>query len=187
MRNKRERITARTASRSLRAEIEDLEKRLGMSYMDDEVFEDIDDEVEVEDMAYMDDTDTGMDEMNWMDEDISVVEPDIIDEELLEEQVDGCGDFMASEVDPNGVEEQITQDYLDAVEEVAHGKELATAPSMGKVAPTKSTYVASLKRASARLDRVAGYLEGQGRKDLALRIDKIADAVDERINSMRRA
>ena len=179
MSNKRERITARTASRSLKAEIEDLEKRLGMSYMDDET----------EDMVYMDDLNDGVNDMSYMDEDVvvdTVVEPDIIDEGLLEEQVDGCGMF-ASEVDPNGVEEQITQDYLDAVEEVAHGKELATAPSMGKVAPTRSTYVANLKRASARLDRVAGYLEKQGREDLALRIDKIADAVDERINSMRRA
>ena len=42
-------------------------------------------------------------------------------------------------------------------------------------------YVARLKSASMRLDRVAGYLEQQGSKKLAFRIDQISDAIDARI------
>ena len=38
-----------------------------------------------------------------------------------------------------------------------------------------------MKKASERLDRVAEYLEKHGRRELAFRIDKIADALDSRI------
>jgi len=174
MRNTRVRTRKRSAAKSLRAEIEGLEQRLGMNYMDEDV-------VEVGDL------DDGAD---FMDDDIDVIDDSLLDEvepEIIEEVIeDGCGDFMSSEVDPSGVEEQITQDYLDAVEGVAHGTELTTAPSMVKVAPTRSKYASRLMKASARLDRVAQYLEENGRTDLALRIDRIADAVDERIKSSRR-
>jgi len=88
----------------------------------------------------------------------------------------------ASEVDPDGIEEQITQDRFTEVEKITHGTELTTGPSMGAVAPTRSEYVARLKSASVRLDKVAEYLEKHGRRELAFRIDKIADAIDEKIN-----
>jgi len=88
----------------------------------------------------------------------------------------------ASEVDPDGIEEQITQDRFTEVEKITHGTELTTGPSMGAVAPTRSEYVARLKSASVRLDKVAEYLERHGRRELAFRIDKIADAIDEKIN-----
>lgn len=87
----------------------------------------------------------------------------------------------ASEVDPNGIEEQITQDKFTEVEKITHGEELATGPSMGAVAPTKSEYVARLKSASVRLDKVADYLEKHGRRELAHRLDVIADEIDEKI------
>lgn len=87
----------------------------------------------------------------------------------------------ASEVDPSGVEEKITQDRFSEVERIQHGEELTTGPSMGAVAPTRSEYVTRMKSASARLDKVADYLEKHGRRELAFRIDKIADAIDVRI------
>jgi hypothetical protein len=87
----------------------------------------------------------------------------------------------ASEVDPSGIEEQITTDKFSEVERIQHGEELATGPSMGAVAPTRSEYVAKLRSASVRLDKVAEYLENNGRRALAYRVDKIADAIDARI------
>ena len=87
----------------------------------------------------------------------------------------------ASIVDPNGVEEDISQDYLHEVEDLEHGTELATGDSALDVAPTE--FVARMKNASARLDAVADYLEKTGRTAMALRIDKIADAIDSRIAS----
>ena len=85
----------------------------------------------------------------------------------------------ASEVDPNGVEEEITQKRFTEVEDLEHGTELATEPTTLDAAPTE--FVARLKSASARLDTVASYLEKTGRKAMAERIDMIADAIDQRI------
>jgi BMFP domain-containing protein YqiC len=85
----------------------------------------------------------------------------------------------ASLVDPNGVEEQISQKSLTEVEDLEHGTELATGDSMLDVAPTE--YVARMKSASARLDKVADYLEKSGRVQLAGRVDKIADAIDAKV------
>lgn len=85
----------------------------------------------------------------------------------------------ASLVDPDGVEEEITQDYLHEVEDLTHGMELTTGDSVLDVAPTG--YVAKMRNASARLDAVADFLEKTGRRAMAMRIDKIADALDSRI------
>lgn len=85
----------------------------------------------------------------------------------------------ASLVDPSGIEESITQDYLKEVEDLEHGEELTTGDSMLDIAPTE--FVARLKNASARLDRVADYFEKTGRTAEAMRIDKIADAIDARV------
>ena len=85
----------------------------------------------------------------------------------------------ASLVDPDGVEERITQKYLTEVQDLQHGTELATGKSMLDVAPTE--YVARLKNASERLDAVANYLEKHGRTAMALRLDKIADSIDARV------
>lgn len=109
-------------------------------------------------------------------------ETDVNEEEKTsaeEEKVEEKDEKTASIVDPSGIEEQITQDYLTEVEDLAHGEELTTGDSVLDVAPTE--FVARLKNASARLDRVASYLEQTGRTAEAMRIDKIADAVDARI------
>lgn len=84
----------------------------------------------------------------------------------------------ASLVDPNGVEEKITQKSLTEVVDLRDKGGLATEDSMLDAAPTK--YAARLRSASSRLDAVANYLEKTGRTAQALRIDKIADAIDAR-------
>ena len=153
--------TSQTASKddsrkSLAAEIESLEKRLAC-YMDDDMGEPALDDLEPA---------LGMDEED--------VEP-----------------FMASLADPSGVEEEITQDRFSEVESERHGEELASADSMldvGRQVGRKtvaSDYVARLVKASDRLDKVAEYLEKNGRKTLALKVDKIADAIDARINTIK--
>lgn len=101
------------------------------------------------------------------------------DAEMKEEKED---EKKASELDPNGIEEQITQDSFSEVEGLAHGTELTDAPSMNELA--RKAYVAKLKNASTRLDRVAEYLEKHGRRELAFRIDKIADAIDSKIKAV---
>ena len=93
----------------------------------------------------------------------------------------------ASEKAP-GIEDEITQDKFSEVEGERHGEELATFDSMeeagrqvGRKSVASDEYVARMKKASERLDRVAEYLEKNGRRELAFRIDKIADAIDSRI------
>jgi len=78
----------------------------------------------------------------------------------------------SSEKSP-GVEDQITQDYLDEVEEAAGSKVKTVEP--------KNAFVARVKVATQRLDRVADYLEKKGDKRLALRIDRLSDALDKSI------
>ncbi len=101
------------------------------------------------------------------------------DSDADEKVEDKADEKKASLVDPDGVEEEITQKYLTEVEDLEHGTELATNDSTLDAAPTG--YVARLKSASARLDVVAGYLEKSGRTAMALRIDKIADSIDARV------
>lgn len=107
-----------------------------------------------------------------------------------DEDDDDC--LSASLKDPSGIEEQITQDKFTEMEGETHGEELATFDSIleeGRQVGRKTTaseYVARLRKASDRLDRVADYLEKHGRRDLAFRIDKVADAIDARINGGRK-
>lgn len=89
------------------------------------------------------------------------------------------GEKKASEVDPKGVEEKITQKSLTEVEGLEHGAELATGDSVLGVAPTE--FVARMKSASERLDAVANYLQATGRRAMAYRIDQIANAIDARV------
>jgi len=150
---------------SLVAEINRLEKKLG-GYMSD-------------DGMYMDDD-------NVIPGDGGVAEPATDDLLASDDDDDDC--VNASLKDPSGIEEEITQDRFTEVESEEHGEELASAESMvalGRQVGKKqvaSEVVARLKSASARLDKVAGYLEKHGRRELAYRLDKIADAIDARIN-----
>lgn len=151
-------------ARSLVAEIESLEKRLNGCYMGDDVAPDA---VAAEPTLDELETTLGMDDD---DEDDGVV---------------------ASLKDPSGIEEQITQDKFSEVESERHGEELASADSMlavGREVGRKtvaSDSVARLMKASERLDKVAAYLEKHGRNNLAFKIDKIADAIDAKINTIK--
>ena len=111
-----------------------------------------------------------------------------MDKDDEKDDKDACA-TCASEKDPSGIEEQITQDKFTEVEGITHGEELATFDSTeeaGRKSPgltvKASDYTSRLKSASARLDKVAEYLEQNGRKELAFRIDKIADAIDSQIS-----
>jgi len=172
---------------TLAAEIGALERRLTAMhmYMDDDAVEDEPGcgEVGMDDELAVIDEDVGMDdELAVIDEDVVIEPPEA--EEMVELTMDDvAGDEMgcaqASLTKP-GIEDQITQDYLDDVAELRPGaEELSTAPSMLSVAPTE--YTARLRKASTRLDTVAEYLEKNGRTELAFRIDKISDAIEARI------
>ena len=143
---------------SLIAEINHLEKKLG-SYMDDD---------------------------NVIPGDGGVAEP--TDELSASDDDDDDDCLNASLKDPSGIEEEITQDRFKEVKGEEHGEELASAESMlalGRQVGKKQVatdVVARLKSASVRLDKVAEYLEKHGRRELEYRIDKIADALDARIN-----
>jgi hypothetical protein len=103
------------------------------------------------------------------------------DDEKEEKQDEKDDEKKASLTDPNGVEEDITLDRFTEVEDLEHGTELSDGLPLD-VAPTE--YVARLKSASSRLDAVASYLEKTGRTTMALRIDKVADAIDARVASI---
>ena len=82
----------------------------------------------------------------------------------------------ASEADPSGIEEEITQDYLDEVADEVDKDDVGE--EMGDTVDSK---IARYKEASMRLDRVAEYLESNGKLAIARRIDALADAIDAEI------
>lgn len=80
----------------------------------------------------------------------------------------------ASEERP-GIEDRIKQPFESLAEELG----VEDIGQFGlETVKDQTTYASRLQEASARLDRVANYFETQGHADLALRIDKISDAVD---------
>lgn len=105
------------------------------------------------------------------------------DADEIESSQSDNSNFMASISDPNGIEEQITQDYLTEVENLEHGTELATYDSMLSSAPTRYK---KLRSASARLDSIAEELEKKANANMALarRIDKVSDVLDYRAHKM---
>jgi hypothetical protein len=153
-------------ARSLVAEIESLEERLNGCLTGDDVAPDA---VVAEPTLEELETTLGMDD----DED---------------DEDDGV---VASLKDPSGIEEEITQDKFSEVESERHGEELASAGSMLEVGrevgrkTVASDSVARLMKASERLDKVAAYLEKHGRNNLAFKVDKIADAIDAKINTIK--
>lgn len=152
----------------------------GESFMDDQ-----------SSMSYMDEPGMSCMEESYMDD----VDTEEILEALPDEEVPGedmeeedessmtyMQDVFGSDAE-DGAEDEITQDSLDDVLETEKSpSSIVTDPSMLDAAPTE--YVARMKSASQRLDRVAAYCEQQGRTKLAFRIDQIADAIDARIKKM---
>lgn len=152
---------------TLAAEIQALERKLQA----DDMLPDVD----LEDVDPM----TAADDEEKDEEKKASDDADEDDEKKASDDADKDDEKTASLVDPNGVEERITQKYLTEVQDLEHGTELATGKSMLDVAPTE--YVARLKNASERLDAVANYLEKHGRTAMAMRLDKIADTIDARV------
>jgi len=148
----------KTAGRTLLAEIDDLEEKIAGMYATDE-------EPDPEEITADDDDDA--------DDDAPAEEP-------VEEPVE----VESSESAP-GIEDEITQDKFTEVEDTRPAAPQTSGPSMRSVAPTN--YTARLMQASERLDKVADYLEKNGRIQLAHRIDVIADAIDTHIQQSKEA
>jgi len=161
------------------AELEDLDFEDEFGIDDVELAEDEvegeEDMFDLETLASDDDAEDDADDAEEDDTDVEAAED--IDLDGFDDEVE------ASEVDPDGVEEQISQDSLSEVLGVTKGTQSKTHDSMLSVG--KKAYVAKMREASARLDRVASYLEKTGRVKLACRIDRIADAVDAKIKQVR--
>jgi hypothetical protein len=130
-------------------------------------------------MSYMDMEEAPMSYMDMEEAPMSYMDM----EEVPMSYMDMEEDYMyASEEDPSGAEEEITQDYLSDVVKLRGEEGLATEPSMEDAARSAGmSSVDYLKRASARLDKVATYLEKHGQVKVAYRLDKMADAIDARI------
>jgi len=155
----------KTAGKTLLAEIDDLEEQIAGMYAADE---DADETEEVDTDVTADDDDDDDDDDGDDVEDIEEVDTEV----------------TSSEEAP-GIEDEITQDKFTEVERTRPSAPQTSGPSMRSVAPTN--YTARLMQASARLDRVADYLEKNGRKQLAFRVDKIADAIDNHIKQAKEA
>jgi len=91
---------------------------------------------------------------------------------------------IAKSGDSDNPEVPISQDYLSDVETLLGKGSLATKPSARDVAYAR---IAKLKMASDRLDRIASHLETAGKKELAMRVDRIADKVDAKIGSIEKS
>jgi hypothetical protein len=150
----------------LLAEIDELEEQIAGMYAADE---DEDEPITADD-----------DEADEEEEPITADDDDDDEVPVNEEPVE----VESSESAP-GIEDEITQDKFREVEDTRHGTELSSGPTMRSVAPTN--YTARLMQASARLDKVAEYLEKHGRNQLAFRIDKIADAIDSHLKQSKEA
>jgi len=155
--------TENDEDQNINAQLAELEEELGCDTVSEM------DEMEMLDEEPMMDT---LDECVECDEDAFdnglVPDEEPLDEMAMYSSEDSVEKILA------GIEDQITQESLKEVEKAA-GSGVVTEPSTLSVAPTG--YTARLSEAEERLDRVANYLEEQGRKKFAYRVDRIADAV----------
>jgi len=164
--------STKTAGKMLLAEIDELEEQIAGMYAADEDAEEEDEPITADD----DEADVVEEEPITADDDDDADDEVPVNEEPVEVE--------SSESAP-GIEDEITQDKFREVEDTRHGTELSSGPTMRSVAPTN--YTARLMQASARLDKVAEYLEKNGRNQLAFRIDKIADAIDSHLKQSKEA
>ncbi len=142
--------------------------------MDDD-FEDVSSEDDFEEIENMEDL--GMEDFEGIDEiDDFEAEMDVLD---VEDGSDILDSIVSSETEP-GIEDEITQDYLEEVSDEIGVDDISTEDSMIEVPETG--YTARLKEASRRLDRVASYLEKSGQVKLAFRLDRLADALDSEVS-----
>jgi hypothetical protein len=122
-----------------------------------------------------------------VDEDVLELPEDQDDETILSDEEDDDLAFLdefeeeetttASEVAP-GIEDEIGDEANGgdpSVSEIAEGGEGVEVSTDAEVFPTESEYVAKI---TARLDRVANYLEKHGQKKMAYRIDLLSDRLE---------
>lgn len=125
-----------------------------------------------------------------VDEDVLELPEDQDDETILSDEEDDDLAFLdefeeeetttASEVAP-GIEDEIGDEANGgdpSVSEIAEGGEGVEVSTDAEVFPTESEYVAKI---TARLDRVANYLEKHGQKKMAYRIDLLSDRLEASI------
>lgn len=172
----------------LRSQIASLEKRLATcANCEEEPI--VADEVLTEDETITSGLDD-LDDLNDDDDLEGLDELDELDDLDDDDDLDGLDDddlddddiLLASE-EKDGVEDEITQDYLDEMEEETDTDDVSTEDSVLDASPTKmaSSRIDRLRSASRRLDRLADYVEKHGEKRMAEKLDRIANAVDAQI------
>lgn len=127
-----------------------------------------------------------------VDEDVLELPEDQDDETILSDEEEDDLAFLdefeeeetttASEVAP-GIEDEIGDEANGgdpSVSEIAEGGEGVEVSTDAEVFPTESDRVAVAK-ITARLDRVANYLEKHGQKKMAYRIDLLSDRLEASI------
>jgi len=119
----------------------------------------------------------GTDYMNYMDDDLDVIDDVDYDDDDDMDYMDDDMDYMDDDIFAS---ELPTEDHHSEVEKLTNDTDQADA--------AETNQVASWKAASVRLDRVASYIEKgvEGGEDsswlkVAYAIDKIADSIDEKI------
>jgi len=113
---------------------------------------------------------------------------ELIDEEIAESlEVDDDFDFSASDDEDEDIEIEASDDDEDDEDIEIEASDDEEDDDDEDDEDDAEERTAMLRSASRRLDRVANYLERQGRVDLAARIDTVADAVDARIKTTGRA
>jgi hypothetical protein len=110
----------------------------------------------------------------FMDED----DDELLDEdEFMDDDIIGEDEFMAGEYETD-IDDEISQDYLDDVEEAA-GVTLQTTD-------IRNANARKYKGAVKKLEAIATHLEKHGRKKVAYRLDQICDRIDSEIRKSRR-
>lgn len=130
-------------------------------------------------------------EVKASDEDEEVIEASDDEDELLAAEIEEMDKMLAgddedeeeveaSEETP-GIEDEIS-DTNDQVSVVFDPNAPGEQPiDVAKTASSKKRYASIIKEATARLDRVASYLEKSGKKQLAYRLDKVSDALEAKL------
>ena len=104
------------------------------------------------------------------------IESDVFDDvdDLFEEDLFEASASESQEHEENlGEAYGLTQDYLEEVQDEANSS-----------VPTQDAYLANLKEAATRLDKLATSVEAEGNGKLAFELDTIADEVDAKIASI---
>lgn len=119
-------------------------------------------------------------------------EPKADDEEMEVEASDDEDEMEAGDDDKKaaeaGIEDTIENDHEQMVDEFdpnapkGQGMDVVRPAKMAsKDVQAKAKYASMIKEATERLDKVAGYLEKHGRKQLAYRLDRVSDALEAKL------